>query len=87
MTPGRLQRNKAVPSASVHCVRSIPASAADVWAVLGTFDVSWHPGVADCALLRALDGALMRVFTDLDGGEYEERRTYLSDTDLSLIHI
>jgi len=86
MTPGRFQRSSLVPSASVHCVRTLKASAADVWRVLGTFDVSWHPGIAECALLRAPDGALMRVFTDVDGGEYEERRTYLSDTDRVLCY-
>ena len=49
--------------------------------MLRTFDVSWHPKIAECELLRAPRGGLMRCFTDLDGGTYEERRTYLSDTD------
>lgn len=75
-----------MPTTSVHAIRALPASAEDVWRVLGTFDVSWHPGIADCALLRAPDGALMRCFTDVDGGEYEERRTYLSDTDRVLCY-
>lgn len=75
-----------MPSATAHCVRTLKVSAADVWRVLGTFDVSWHPGIAECALLRAPDGALLRVFTDVDGGEYEERRTYLSDTDRVLCY-
>ena len=70
----------------VHCVRTIPASGGTVWQVIGGFDVSWHPGVASCELIRAADGALVRSFTDNDGGAYEERRTYLSDTDRVLCY-
>ncbi len=70
----------------VHCVRTIPASSDAVWKMLGGFDVSWHPGVASCELIRAADGALLRSFTDDDGGIYEERRTYLSDTDRVLCY-
>ena len=73
-------------STVVHCVRTIPASGDMVWQVIGGFDVSWHPGVARCELIRATDGALLRNFTDRDGGVYEERRTYLSDTDRVLCY-
>ncbi len=66
---------------SIHCTRKIPAAPDAVWGVLGAFDVSWHPAVAECDLLRAADGALMRSFTDQEGGRYEERRTYVSETD------
>ena len=68
-------------SSVVNCIRKIPASSGAVWQVIGGFDISWHPGVASCDLIRAADGALLRSFTDRDGDEYEERRTYLSDTD------
>ncbi len=54
--------------------------------MLGTFDVSWHPDVAHCTLLRAGDGALLRAFTDQDGKAYEERRSYISDTDRVLCY-
>ena len=70
----------------VHCIRTIPVSADAVWQVIGGFDVSWHPGVASCALIRAADSALMRSFTDQSGGTYEERRRYLSDTDRVLCY-
>ncbi|SLN44541.1 alpha/beta fold hydrolase [Pseudooctadecabacter jejudonensis] len=73
-------------TSSVHVVRKIAASREAVWAVLGTFDVSWHPAVASCDLLRSPDGALLRSFTDLDGQPYEERRTYVSDTDRVLCY-
>ena len=70
----------------VHCVRTIPAAGDTVWQVIGSFDVSWHPSIASCELVRAADGALLRSFTDHDGGIYEERRTYLSDTDRVLCY-
>ena len=75
-----------MPTSVVHCVRTIPAPGGTVWQVIGGFDVSWHPGVASCELIRAADGALVRSFTDRDGGVYEERRTYLSDTDRVLCY-
>lgn len=65
----------------VHCVRKLPTRPDNVWGVLGTFDLSWHPYVASCDLMRAAEGALVRRFSDTDGQIYEERRTYLSDTD------
>ncbi|MEP6020151.1 MAG: alpha/beta fold hydrolase [Paracoccaceae bacterium] len=73
-------------STAVNCIRTIPASGDAVWQVIGGFDVSWHPGVASCELIRAADGALLRNFTDRDGSLYEERRTYLSDTDRVLCY-
>ena len=51
-----------------------------VWNVISTFDVSWHPNIVRCDLIRAEDGALVRNFTDTDGKVYEERRIYKSDT-------
>ena len=71
---------------AVHSVRKIPASPDAVWGVIGTFDASWHPGVAECNLLRAADGALLRSFKDQDGTPYEERRSYISDTDRVLCY-
>ena len=67
--------------ATVHCLRKIPVDPDRLWDVLGTFDVSWHPHVESCNLVRSPRGALLRNFSDSDGKIYEERRTYLSDTD------
>jgi pimeloyl-ACP methyl ester carboxylesterase/AcrR family transcriptional regulator len=69
---------------TVHCEREIPVEPDQLWQILGGFDISWHPDVTQCDLLRAPDGALLRVFKDKDGKLYEERRTYLSDTDKML---
>ncbi len=66
---------------SVHCTREISVDPGDLWRVLRSFDISWHPGVARCDVLRSPEGSLVRVFDDMDGQTYEERRTYLSDTD------
>ena len=71
---------------TLHCLRRIPVDADRLWAVLGTFDLSWHPFVDSCDLLRSAQGALVRSFKDTDGQRYEERRTYLSDTDRVLIY-
>jgi pimeloyl-ACP methyl ester carboxylesterase/AcrR family transcriptional regulator len=71
---------------TVHCLRKIPVDPDHLWTVLGTFDLSWHPNVASCDLLRSPDGALIRNFKDTDGQIYEERRTYLSDTDRVLCY-
>ena len=68
-------------AATVHCLRKIPVDPDRLWNVLGTFDLSWHPYVASCDLVRSAQGALLRSFKDSDGQVYEERRTYLSDTD------
>lgn len=57
-----------------------------VWNVISTFDVSWHPNIVRCDLIRAEDGALVRNFTDTDGKVYEERRIYKSDTDRVLCY-
>ena len=66
---------------TVHCLRKIPVDPDRLWSVLGTFDLSWHPYVVSCDLLRSPKGALVRSFKDTDDKIYEERRTYLSDTD------
>ena len=71
---------------TVHCVRKVPAKADAVWAVIGKFDVSWHPIVSNCDLVRSKDGALLRCFADTQGNTYEEQRTYLSDTDRVLCY-
>ena len=71
---------------SVYCVRKFSASADEVWGILGTFDVSWHPAVAQCDLLRSAEGTLLRCFSDQDGNLYEEKRTYISDTDRTLCY-
>jgi len=70
--------------ATVHCLRKIAVDPDRLWRVLGTFDLSWHPYVASCDLVRSPNGALLRSFKDSDGLIYEERRTYLSDTDYVL---
>jgi pimeloyl-ACP methyl ester carboxylesterase/AcrR family transcriptional regulator len=67
--------------ATVHCLRKIPVDPDRLWGVLGTFDLSWHPFVESCDLVRSAQGALLRSFNDSEGQTYEERRTYLSDTD------
>jgi pimeloyl-ACP methyl ester carboxylesterase/AcrR family transcriptional regulator len=67
--------------ATVHCLRKILINPDRLWGVIGTFDLSWHPFVASCDLVRSPQGALLRSFKDSDGQVYEERRTYLSDTD------
>ncbi len=33
----------------------------------------WHPAIADCAL-KAKDGALHRILTTVEGGEFVEKR-------------
>lgn len=66
---------------TVQCLRKIPVDPDRLWAVLRTFDLSWHPHVSSCELVRDAQGALVRNFRDLDDQVYEERRTYLSDTD------
>ena len=71
---------------SVYCVRKFSTSADEVWDVLGTFDVSWHPAVAQCDLLRSAEGTLVRCFSDQDGNLYEEQRNYVSDTDRTLCY-
>ncbi|EBA02292.1 putative hydrolase [Rhodobacterales bacterium HTCC2150] len=71
---------------TVHCLRKIPVDPDRLWVVLGTFDLSWHPFVASCDLLRSPQGALLRSFTDGDGQTYEERRTYLSDRERVLCY-
>ena len=86
MPTQRQRRPETVASTVVHCVRTIPASGDAVWRAIGSFDVSWHPSIASCNLIRAADGALVRSFTDHDGCVYEERRTYLSDTDRVLCY-
>jgi len=73
-------------TSAVHCVRKIAALPDAVWAVLGSFDVSWHPYIAHCTVLRDADGALLRSFADQDGTVYEERRSYISDTDRVLCY-
>ena len=70
-----------MPKTAVHKVRKFALSADAIWQVLGRFDNGWHPDVAKCALIRAGDGALVRSFEDSEGNSYQERRTYLSDTD------
>jgi len=79
-------RPRPVAATSVQCVRRLPVSAEAVWQVIGSFDVSWHPGIALCELVRTSGGALMRSFTDVEGSTYEERRTYHSDTDRVLCY-
>lgn len=74
-------------SETVQCARRLEASADAVWALLGTFDVSWHPDVETCTLFRSEDGAIRRVLTTVDGGEQVEQRTYLSDTKRVLCYI
>ena len=64
----------------------MPHSADAVWTVLGAFDNGWHPFIAECTLLRSPEGALLRRFTDTDGQSYQERRTYLSETDRVLCY-
>lgn len=64
----------------VHCIRKLACSADDIWAVLGDFDLSWHPFVTSCTLLRDDHGAVLRDFETSDGGHLIERRCYVSDT-------
>ena len=75
-----------MPRTTVLARRTFSLAPDAVWQVLGSFDVSWHPGVAECTLLRGADGALVRSFVDLEGQAYEERRTYLSNTDRVLAY-
>lgn len=51
------------------------------WQRLAAFDVTWHPDVATCRLDFGHDGALDRIFKDNSGQEYQERLTYLSQTE------
>ncbi len=71
---------------TVHCVRNIPVDPDQLWSVLGGFDLSWHPQVAGCDLVRSPNGTLTRHFTDSNGNAYNERRIYLSDTDRVLCY-
>jgi len=71
---------------AVHCSRKIPVDPDRLWRVLGTFDLSWHPHVASCDLVRSPQGTLLRSFQDRNGQVYEERRSYLSDTDRVLCY-
>ena len=57
-----------------------------VWAVLGDFDLGWHPFVAACNLSRDPSGALVRAFDTTDGGHLVEQRTYISDSDRVLCY-
>ena len=70
-----------MPSENVHCIRNLDASPDVIWAGLKDFDLQWHPAVTECKLLRDETGALLRVFSDADGGNYVEQRTYISNSD------
>lgn len=70
-----------MPSENVHCIRNLDASPDVIWAGLKDFDLQWHPAVTECKLLRDETGALLRVFSDVDGGNYVEQRTYISNSD------
>ena len=87
MMPVPWQRNSPLGAMSVHCVRTIPVPAVSVWKVIATFDLAWHPVVSHCELIRGVDGALVRNFTDQNGHSYEERRTYFSETDRVLSYV
>ncbi|MBT6099002.1 MAG: alpha/beta fold hydrolase [Marinovum sp.] len=75
-----------MPTRSVHCFRKLPVSVDEVWPTLNRFDVSWHPSVVRCDLLRSSSGSLLRNFEDTSGQVYEERRTYFSTTDRVLCY-
>jgi len=70
----------------VQCKRWLSAASAEVWAVLKSFDLSWHPFVTSCSLLRDETGAVLRDFETSDGGRMIERRSYISDTDRVLCY-
>lgn len=75
-----------MPSKRVTCIRNLAADPDSVWAVLGTFDLNWHPLVAACTLTIDTSGAVLRDFETTDGGRLLEQRTYLSNHDRVLCY-
>lgn len=53
----------------------VPSSPQDSWNFVGDFcDIDdWHPAISACRL-KVIDGALHRVLTLADGGEFVEKR-------------
>ena len=75
-----------MPQRTVDTRAQLEPAASTVWSALKGFDLGWHPGVDSCALRRAPNGTRVRDFTDLDGRQYVEERTYVSDTDRVLCY-
>ncbi len=65
----------------VQISRQVSATAEAVWQRLCSFDLTWHPDVVQCDLLRSANGSLVRNFSDQNGKTYSEERTYASDSD------
>ncbi|MEM7259876.1 MAG: alpha/beta fold hydrolase, partial [Pseudomonadota bacterium] len=72
---------------TVEIARTVPVKPEALWQVLRSFDLSWHPAVAKCQLLRGPCGAVQRHFSDTDGNEYLEQQIYFSDTDKTLSYV
>ena len=70
-----------MPQERVQCCRKIEAAPQDVWAVIRSFDLTWHPFVTSCSLIAGPKGAVQREFETTDGGRLVEQRTYFSDSD------
>ncbi|WP_420860610.1 alpha/beta fold hydrolase [Algirhabdus cladophorae] len=75
-----------MPSQTVHCARTLDAAADDIWAVLKGFDLTWHPYVVSCNVLRDAGGAMLRDFETTDHQRLVEQRTFISDTDRVLCY-
>ena len=64
----------------VLCTKTI-SHVTQAWAHIRDFGSDWHPDIAKNKIEIDATGAVVRVFTDTDGGTYREQITYFSDTD------
>jgi pimeloyl-ACP methyl ester carboxylesterase len=72
---------------TVEIDRTVPVKPEALWQVLRSFDISWHPVVKKCQLLRGPNGAVQRHFSDTDGYDYLEQQIYFSDTEKTLSYV
>lgn len=75
-----------MPAKRVEVRRTLKGDATQYWEQLAAFDISWHPNVQHCQVVTSDQGAIDRIFQDENGQQYQERLTYLSQTEGTLCY-
>lgn len=70
-----------MPDKRVEVRRTLKGDATNYWERLVEFDISWHPNVQHCQIVANDQGAIDRIFQDENGQQYQERLSYLSQTE------
>ena len=71
---------------TVHCIAQSEAAPEDIWAVVASFNVDWHPMVAWSEIEPSTAQIIRRFPGDDEGGIMRERLTYFSASDHTMAY-